>query len=375
MCARTRPNAEQKDDILGVLSGPIDWNYLFVESLENSVTPLLHRQLLPLAPDVIPAEMQERLKTMGRSIAMRGMSLTAELLRVSDAFRRKGVRSIPYKGPVLAAQAYGDFTLREFEDLDILVPQSDLAAAHEIVIGFGYKPKYDWILAPDAAAALVPGEYNYRDIPRSAMIELHTERTLRHFPRIPDIVGFLPALVDVRLAEREVRTFAPEELLTLLCIHGSKDFWERLSWIADVSELVQAHPALDWDRAVRFAQSQNAIRMVHLGLALANLVFELPLPQEIAMQVKRDRVATEIASETVGRLLSRPFRSLNGRERFRFRRSMQEGLLDGWRYATRLAILPAEEDWEMVRLPPALAPLYVALRPIRLLKKYGWGGS
>jgi hypothetical protein len=375
LCACTRPTAEQKHDILAVLSGPIDWNWLLVESLENSVTPLLHRQLLRLGPFVIPAEIEEKLKAMGRSIAMRGMSLTAELLRVLDAFRQKGVRSIPYKGPVLAAQAYGDFTLREFEDLDILVPQSDLAAAHEIVIGFGYKPKYDWILRPDAAAALVPGEYNYRDIPRSAMIELHTERTLRHFPRVPDIVGFLPALVKVRLAEREVPTFAPEELLTLLCIHGSKDFWERLSWIADVSELVRAYPAFDWDRAVRFAQSQNAVRMVHLGLALASAIFDVRLPPEIAIQVQRDQVATEIASEIAHRLLSRPFRTLNGRERFRFRRNMQVGLLDGWRYATRLAIVPAEEDWEMVRLPPALAPLYVALRPIRLWKKYGLGGS
>jgi hypothetical protein len=375
LCARTRQTGEQRQEVLNILSGRVDWDYLISESLESSVTPLLQRQLLSLAPESVPIVFQEKLKSIGRSIALRGMFLTAELLRVLDAFKQKGIRAIPYKGPVLAAQAYGDFTLREFEDLDIIVPQLDLPAAHAIVVSFGYKPKYDWILAPDAAAALVPGEYNYRDIPRSAMIELHTERTLRHFPRVPDVVSFLPALVPVKLAEREVPTFAPEELLTLLCIHGSKDFWERLSWIADVSELVQRYTAFDWDRAMQFAESQRALRMVHLGLALAIAIFDTPLLSEIEAQVTCDRIASEIASGIAHRLLSRPFHTLNGRERFRFRRNMQEGVFEGWRYATRLAIVPAEEDWEMVRLPPALAPLYVVLRPIRLLRKYGLGAS
>jgi hypothetical protein len=51
---------------------------------------------------------------------------------------------------------------------------------------------------------------------------------------------------------------------------------------------------------------------------------------------------------------------------------MVQGMLAGWRYSLRLATVPAEEDWEMVQLPGPLAPLYLALRPLRLLHKYGW---
>ena len=47
------------------------------------------------------------------------------------------------------------------------------------------------------------------------------------------------------------------------------------------------------------------------------------------------------------------------------------GFFAGWRYVVRLAVIPAEEDWAMMRLPRALAPLYIALRPLRLLRKYG----
>ncbi len=77
----------------------------------------------------------------------------------------------------------------------------------------------------------------------------------------------------------------------MLCIHGSKDFWERLSWIADVSELVQSHPALDWDRVLRFAQPLHATRMLNLGLALAAGVLGASLPPKYSARVQADRVA------------------------------------------------------------------------------------
>jgi hypothetical protein len=373
LCARSRITPEIAAEIAAILAKPLDWELFASESLENSVTPLVIRALRATGWASVPPEWKAKFNDMERKIAMRGMMLTAELLRLLDAFRDRGIRAIPYKGPILAAQAYGDFTLREYEDLDLILPQRDMLAANEIVVGFGYKPKYPWIFSANAEATLVPGEYNYRDYSRHAMIELHTERTLRHFPVAPDIDGFLANLVPVRLADHDVMTFAPEDLLTMLCIHGSKDFWERLSWIADISELVQSKPSFDWSRARQFAEARRATRMVRLGLALARSLFDTPLPSEIAAEVAADTVATARAESIARRLVRRPFNTLSGTQRFTYRREMQEGIVAGWRYASRLAVLPAEEDWEFVQLPPSLAPLYIALRPIRLLKKYGMG--
>ena len=53
---------------------------------------------------------------------------------------------------------------------------------------------------------------------------------------------------------------------------------------------------------------------------------------------------------------------------------MVPGTMAGWRDAVRLAVAPAEEDWLMMRLPVPLAPLYIVLRPLRLLRKYRWTG-
>jgi hypothetical protein len=374
-CARTKITPEIATVIRKILAGSLDWDYLLSEAEENSITPLLDRHLSAVAPGVAPPAVQEQLKKTCRANTVRCLYLTAELINILRLFHSQSIPVIPYKGPVLAAQAYGDIALREFEDLDIILRQSDIPKAHDIIVSLGYKPKFDWILSPGAAASLVPGEYNYRDEARRAMVELHTEITLRHFPVKPDLDAFIRNLAPVTLSDRDVLTFTAEELLPMLCIHGSKDFWERLSWIADVNELVQSHPALDWDRVLQFAQPLQATRMLNLGLALAVSVLGLSLPAAIKARVQADRVAGDLASEVRARLMCRPFRTLDAAGRFQFRRRMLVEKLAGWRYAVRLAVVPSEDDWQMVRLPGALAPLYIALRPLRLLQKYGWAGK
>jgi Uncharacterised nucleotidyltransferase len=373
-CARTKLTPAGATAIREILADPLDWDYLLWEAEENSITPLLDRHLAAVAPGAAPTAAQEQLKKTCRANTVRCLYLTAELINILSLLQSQNIPAIPYKGPVLAAQAYGDIALREFEDLDIILGQSDVPKAHEIVVSLGYKPKFDWILSPGAAASLVPGEYNYRDEPRRAMVELHTEVTLRHFPVKPDLGAFIRNLSPVRLSDREIPTFTAEDLLPMLCIHGAKDFWERLSWIADVNELVQSHPALDWDRVLRFAQPLHATRMLNLGLALAERVLDASLPAEISARTQADRAAVQVAAEVHQRLLSRPFRTLDAAGRFQFRRRMLAEKLEGWRYAMRLAVVPSEDDWQVMRLPRVLAPLYVALRPLRLLQKYGWAG-
>jgi hypothetical protein len=371
-CSRTVLDAASTQRIHKILETKLDWDYILDEAEENSVTPLLGRQLQAHRTDAVPAAAWERLKHACRANTIRCLFLAAELTKILDLFASHGIQAIPYKGPVLAVQVYGDLTLRQFEDLDIILRQSDLPKAHEVMLGMVYRPRFDWILSSGAASSLVPGEYNYRDEKRRVMVELHTELTLRQFPRVPNLAEFSQRLVPVKLNERAVQTFAIEDALPILCIHGAKDFWERFSWIADISELLQRYPNLDWDATMRRAESLGAARMLNAGLALATGLCDAPVPPAVQQRIEADRTASDAASEILTRLMSREYRPLDAAGRFNFRRRMLPETLAGWRYATRLSVIPSEDDWEMVRLPGLLSPLYIALRPLRLLQKYGW---
>ncbi|MGH7838462.1 MAG: nucleotidyltransferase domain-containing protein, partial [Candidatus Binataceae bacterium] len=319
-CARTRMTLEILAEIRGLLARPLDWDYILLEGAENSILPLLERHMRTAGAGIVPAAPLARLQGAIRQNTIRCLILTAELANILKLFASAEILAIPYKGPVVAAQAYGDVALREFEDLDIILRQRDLPSAHEILRSLGYQSKFPWILAESAKKSLVPGEYNYRDLSRQIMVELHTERTLRHFPQPPDIAELAKNLVPVNLAGQTVRTFPPEISLLMLCIHGSKDFWERLSWIVDVSEMLQACPALDWNEIFVRADSFEVRRMLHVGLLLAGNLLDAPLPAEILALIKRDTMAGTIAAEVIRRHLQKEYPRLDAAGRFHFRR-------------------------------------------------------
>jgi hypothetical protein len=370
-CARTRTRPEVAEKIRALAASGLNWDALLSEGEGNAVVPLLYRQLNAIAADVVPTPQMQRVSEANRANTLRCLSLTAALVQILRLFRSEGIVALPYKGPVLAAQAYGDVLLRQFDDVDIIVRDREMAKAHGVMLRLGYSPRFPGPMSPDLDSPLVPGEYKYYSEARRAIVELHTEQTLRHFPVAPHLDEFSSRGVTVNLGGHDVHTFSPEDALLAICVHGSKDFWARIAWIADVSELIQSQPRLDWKGISARAEVLQVQRMLHVGLILAARILDATLPEEIAGKVKADRHAEEIAMELERSQLDSDAPTMGALERFRLRRRLVPGFFDGWRYALRLAMAPAEEDWLTLRLPRPLAPLYILLRPLRLIRKYG----
>jgi len=370
-CARPALRPEIAARIRELASEHLDWNSTLQQAEEHCLLPLLERNLraaraLPAPPDCLA-----RLETLARDNVKRCLALTAEVLRVLDLFKTRGVAAVPYKGPITAAQAYGDLTARQFEDLDFVLTQSKLEAADAALRVLGYKPRFPWAPSRDAQR-LAPGEYAYFNPARQTNVELHTEATLRHFPVAPRLDELFARAEAVDLAGHSVPTFCPADALVVLSIHGAKDFWQKLIWIADIAALLASRAPLDWDRVRRTSEELGAERMLHLGIALAQSVIGAATPQEIWAAVEADARAQNLAADVRSRLLGAGAHGRKALERFRFRRHMVRTGAFAWRYAIRLALVPAEEDWRAVPLPGPLAPVYVALRPFRLWRKYGW---
>ncbi|MGH9770252.1 MAG: nucleotidyltransferase domain-containing protein [Candidatus Acidiferrales bacterium] len=370
-CARTRIRPESARKIRILAAGALDWERLFSDAAEHSLMPLLDRHLHEIMPAALTPPQNRRWKEAIHANAVRCLRLTASLMEALGEFSLRSIPAIPYKGPVLAAQAYGDVALRAFDDVDVILRQKDMPRAHDAMCRLGYRPRFPPDLEPGVSGALVPGEYKYYSEARDVIVELHTEKTLRHFPVEPDLDDFLERRVAVAMSGHELRTFAPEDALIALSIHGAKDFWGRMSWITDIAELIQSHPQLDWDRVATRGESLRAQRMLHLGLILAASLLDAPLPEDVVRAIKGDEIAGRVAKELEQKLLTDGQRPWSASARFRFRARMLTNPIAGWRYAARLAVAPAEEDWQMLRLPAPLAPLYFFLRPLRLLQKYG----
>src|SRR4029077_17438422 len=83
--------------------------------------------------------------------------------------------------------------------------------------------------------------------------------------------------VETELGGRPVRTLCPEDLLLVLCVHAGKHLWVRLGWVLDGSETLRRYSDVDVALVHERARSVGALRMLGIGLALAQRLFGTPV--------------------------------------------------------------------------------------------------
>jgi hypothetical protein len=366
-CARPVRDAESLARA-GQLAGEIaDWEELGRLAWSHGVIPLLVRGLAALPPGTVPPEALARLRMRYLERAQRAMVMTGELLGILAALEEAGIAAIPYKGPVLAAQAHGNVSLRHFRDLDILVTPDAVDRAEAVLAARGYRHATPPTAPERRLLRKVGCEYELvRD--DGIMVELHW-RLFGHYLALPLDLGALRArLVPVALGGREVRTFALEDLLLILCAHGGDHSWERLEWLADVAALVARHPELDWETLIARARQAGALRLVWLGLWLASDLLGAPVPGQVLAQVRADRRVGLIAADVRAALFDEAL-AIRRSERpvYIFNLAMRERRRDRIHYWLSRGFMPTTEDVAFVALPGRLLPLYYLLRPLRLI--------
>lgn len=373
LCARARLDDAAMASVRTIVQRGLPWPQLFAVAAEHAVAPLVCRRLMDLTGDALPPLWRDRFSDAFARNTHRNLFLTSEMFRVLAVLGARGVRATPFKGPVLAAQAYGDIALRQFADLDFIVPQSEIAEAHRALTELRYGCELD---EDETRASFVSGQipvqYAYHDAVSNTHIDLHSEATLRFVPRQLDLEDFLARRETVALAGGQVRGFSREDALVLLSVHGSKHMWNQLGWIADVAALIQSPAGLNWESALERARECGAERMVLLGCALARDLLNAPLPELIAAHIDRDRVAGELSRELSAQFFA-PMRLQPGvLHRFRFAVRVCGGVGDAVRYVVRLATKPTNADRGESPFARRFESLYTVLRPLRLARVYGW---
>jgi hypothetical protein len=309
---------------------------------------------------------REELAAESRQIAYANLLLAGELPRLLDRFAAAGIRAVPYKGPTLAAAAFGNLALRPYVDLDVVVGSRDFVAAKRVLEASGFAPSADDF----ASVRHLSHEQAFGARQGRVQIDLHGRLFSRElFP--VDLAEMLDRLESVRVGGREVPTFAAEELLVVLAEHAHKHLWQRLAWLADLAHLIAARPAFDWARTLAFARRSGSLRVLAIGVGLAAELLAAPVPSEILARLRSDPVARELEREVRERL----FAELRGElVELEFELSrLQWRSRERWRDRLRYALTPNESDWIVVPLPRALGFVYYFVRPVRLVAKYGVG--
>jgi len=300
------------------------------------------------------------------------LSMTAELFRLLDLFRRAGAEAIVIKGPVLSVRVYGDPGLRQYVDLDFLIRARDLQSATHALIQSGYDPD---VPLQAIEAGKIPGEYLFMKPGTCLLVELHTEHTFRYFPKPLPMEEYFSRRTDIVLDGNHVPALSAEDEFVLICIHGAKHFWERLMWVADVASMAAGGTPLNWAIVKQSAKAVGAERMVHVALRLVKELLQTEIPREIRDNVEKDPPAKRICKRIEAWLPYAGFHPPSLVQRALFRIGMRGGVFAGPAYLFRLSLSPTEEDWVEGAETKRSWISDAVRRPYRLLKKYGQDGK
>jgi hypothetical protein len=180
-----------------------------------------------------------------------------------------------------------------------------------------------------------------------------------------DMDGLIERAVNVTVAGRGVKTPSPEDLLLVLSIHAAKHVWGRLIWLCDIVQIV-GRENLDWDWIQSQTRELGIERILHITLLLANRLLAAEIPPLIKKSVVADHAAQTFAEEIAVAVAAGVTYEEQQVSYFRLMMRLRERRADRVRFLTRLTFTPGPGEWEAVRLPKSLFPLYRVVRLARL---------
>lgn len=374
-CARTRLDAQRKKQLKALLANELDWPYLLRMARKHRLRPSLYQHLNENCPEAVPESALYQLRQHFQHNCRRNLFHTGELLRLLNLFRAEGIQAIPYKGPALTVAVYGSLVLREFTDLDIMVPPENVSRVCELMRAEGYQQHFLLDAQQETSFQRYQSEHWFRHREKGTVVEIHWkfEAGYFSFPLDPSVPR--ARLQKMSLNGQDVWSYAPEDLFLLLCVHGAKHLWNRLRWIGDLAEMADVYREMNWPWVLEEARQLGVERIVLLGVHLAHELMGARFPHDLLAKASAEAQIPALAAtvrEHLGEEKDEPPGIL---ESSRFHLKARERWQDRTRYCARLAVTPTGLDWTLMRLPSHLLLLYYPLRFARLATKYAVGLS
>nr|WP_281380714.1 nucleotidyltransferase family protein [Rhabdobacter roseus] len=255
---------------------PVDSERLLALASWHGVRPLLFSSL---RAESTPASVYTHLQTECQEIAVANLLQTRELLRLVQRLASHQVPSYAYKGSLWASWLYGNQSLREQGDIDLLVPRPYLDQALALLTQDGYLPdayrQYLLERKPGVKAAFLRTDYHIplvwqRAAAPESVLEVHWRvaypRLCFEFPE----QEWEAMAEDYPLQKGTVTSFRKEyQLLLIITHHGGKEQWLRLKYLADLAAYLRRYGAqTDWAWVGTWARRKGMYSLLQGSLAL-----------------------------------------------------------------------------------------------------------
>ena len=359
----------QQSSLRDLLSDVRDWDYLLTAANHHGLIPLLHAHLHSISAELVPTTVRSRLKQQSLSQTQNVLHLVAKQLKLYRQLKQNNVRAAIFKGPVLSQMAYGELSLRQSGDIDVLISRADFDRTRQVLESLGY------LMTPALTHAQLTShlrshcEIQFVRDDWFTVVDLHWALAPKNFVFKLETDEVLARLQRVEVAGVEIGTLGTEDLILYLSMHGAKHLWRAIEWISSLGELIRSAESIAWETVVERAEKAHATRMLGLGLRLVEAVSAVEIPRKVLEATDRDAGMKKMAEQ----ILSQVFAiagPADSTETNLYNLRIMDRKRDALVSALRAIFVPTFTDWSSLHLPPSLHPLYYAYRPLRLSRIY-----
>jgi hypothetical protein len=217
--------------------------------------------------------------------AMRMLSLDRGTAEIVLAWRRAGVRSVLLKGPASTRWLYREGEFRGYADIDLLVPDSDVGTAEEVLEGLGFERhgleaiEGDW---PRYSRNWVRSD--------SMNVDLHQTLAGVGVPPTELWAALTEGLERMSVGGVDVDVLAPSARALVVALHTAKDGPRIAKARHDLGHAIDRLPPDLWIETVRLADQVGALGSLAAGLRLVvpsgvELADRLGLPLEAPLEI------------------------------------------------------------------------------------------
>ena len=365
-CLRRPLNDADRARIASLLCNQLDAARFSGLVRHHGVTPIVFRNLNQTAAKSAPHALIAELLDSAREAGTKAMRRVMEIVRLVTALQRHRIKVRILKGIAISLLAYGDATLQDSIDIDLLVSAAQLLDAEKILAECGYIRIVPFArMTPRRLRWELRHGHEFKFIHREShqSVELHWELAPNRYkyPRFP---VEKVSTEHLSLGGRRIPSLGAHEMFLHACIHGAEHYWSRLKWLAPVAAIIRAMTREDFRAVAQRAEEVCVTAELYAAVALAQH-YRLIDEGEFAIAGQPGPIARK--------LIERSRRAIEGAEG-NLTNSLGD-FRDAWTAASSFAYrrnliertIIRHESWDLIDLPDALFFGYVLLSPFAWL--------
>lgn len=334
----------------------------------HGVFPLVYLTLKKYK-DKISENILSSIKYIYMDIVKHNMLLTSELINIMELLEENNIKAIAFKGPTLAQFAYGDITLRQYVDLDILIEKENLEKSYELFLTKSYLSEIDKEFTKNNLFIEKNSDIQFIENKKNILFELHWKLFRNKFSNTQNNINIYEEIQSMNLNGNNVNIFKNELLLVYLCMHGSKHRWERIEWITDIDRLLRNYD-MDWEIVYQIAKKYNCIKMLNLGLHISKKLYNTVISEKY-LDEQEDEAYKNMMSYIFYEMCNINNQKTEIDKNFssiKFHYNLNETIFDKFLFLKKTFLELSDNDTISFNSNSIL--VHYLIKPVRLIKKY-----